>query len=169
MKKVLNFVVRSNEQLNHQNHLLKIYPENNEKLTAIFPGQFVQVLVENSPSVFLRRPISVNWVDTLNNELWLLVQAVGEGTRKICATAQGQTLNLVFPLGNSFGISSENGDYLLVGGGVGTAPMLFLGKMIAENGVRPSFLLGGAPKPTFCNSTNLKNWIPFIALPKTVR
>ncbi len=146
MKKVMNFVVRSNERLNHQNHLLKVYPENNEKLTEIFPGQFVQILVENSATTFLRRPISVNFVDTSKNELWLLIQAVGEGTRKVCATGQGQMLNLIFPLGNSFQVPDKDGNYLLVGGGVGTAPMLFLGKTMTDAGIKPNFLLGGRSK-----------------------
>ena len=48
----------------------------------MLPGQFVEVHVENSPTTFLRRPISVNYVDKSKNELWLLIQLVGDGTRK---------------------------------------------------------------------------------------
>ena len=143
MKKVLNFVVRSNEPLNYQNNLLKVAPENSELLPEMFPGQFVQILVDDSPNIFLRRPISINFVDREKNEMWLLVQRIGEGTRKICQKTVGQTLNIVFPLGNTFSLPQKNGNFLLVGGGVGTAPMLFLGKMLKETGFAPDFLLGG--------------------------
>lgn len=143
MKKVLDFIVRSNEQLNNQNHLIKFVPANNENLPQMFPGQFVQILVDNSPNIFLRRPISVNFVDKTTNEMWLLVQSIGEGTRKICETPAGQILNIVFPLGNSFTMPQKQGKFLLVGGGVGTAPMLFLGKTLKEKGFSPDFLLGG--------------------------
>lgn len=141
--KVLDFIVCSNEQLNYQNNLIKVTPADNELLSDMHPGQFVQILVHNSPKVFLRRPISINFVNKKKNEMWLLIQRVGEGTRKICETPAGKTLNLIFPLGNSFTIPQVNGNFLLVGGGVGTAPMLFLGKKLNEKGFSPDFLLGG--------------------------
>lgn len=143
MMKVLDFIVRSNESLNYQNNLIKVAPIDNEPLPEMLPGQFVQVLVDNSNAIFLRRPISINFVARERNEIWLLVQRVGEGTRKICESAVGQKLNLVFPLGNSFTIPQRAGSYLLVGGGVGTAPLLFLGKKLSEKGFIPQFLLGG--------------------------
>jgi len=141
--KVLDFTVRSNEQLNYQNNLIKVTPADNGTLPEMSPGQFVQILVNNSDNVFLRRPISINLVDKEKNEMWLLVQRVGEGTRKICETPAGETLNIIFPLGNSFSIPQEEGKFLLVGGGVGAAPMLFLGKKLREKGFSPDFLLGG--------------------------
>lgn len=141
--KVIDFTVRSNEQLNYQNNLIKVVPADNELLPEMLPGQFVQILVSNSANVFLRRPISINFVDTKKNEMWLLIQRIGEGTRKICETSVGETLNIIFPLGNSFTMPRENGNFLLVGGGVGTAPMLFLGKKLQEKGFFPDFLLGG--------------------------
>jgi 2-polyprenylphenol hydroxylase and related flavodoxin oxidoreductases len=141
--KVLDFTVRSNEELNKQNHLIKVTPATNEPLPEMFPGQFVQILVDSSPDIFLRRPISINFVDKQKNEIWLLIQSVGEGTRQICETRAGETMNLIFPLGNSFTLPKEKGNFLLIGGGVGTAPMLFLGKKLKENGILPDFLLGG--------------------------
>ena len=78
--KVLDFIIHSNEQLNETNHLIKAIPANENPLPEMFPGQFVQILVNNSPGVFLRRPISVNNTDLVNNELWLLVKRAGEGT-----------------------------------------------------------------------------------------
>ncbi len=140
---VLDFTVRSNEALNDHNHLIKVAPASNEILPEMHPGQFVQILVDNSPHVFLRRPISINFVDKEKNEIWLLIQKVGEGTEKICSIPAGGIINLISPLGNSFTLPERNGRYLLVGGGVGTAPMLFLGKRMKEVGIEPDFLLGG--------------------------
>lgn len=47
----------------------------------MLPGQFVEVRVDGSPATFLRRPISINYVDEAQNELWLLVATVGEAHR----------------------------------------------------------------------------------------
>lgn len=147
MKKVLDFTIRSNEKLNEQNHLLKAYPANNEKLPGMLPGQFMQIYIDNSPSVFLRRPISINFVDYEANEVWFLVQNVGEGTRCICEKRAGEILNIVIPLGNSFNLPTDkSSELLLIGGGVGTAPLYFLGKILKEKGFKPTFLLGGRSK-----------------------
>ena len=75
---------------------------------------FVEVHVENSPTTFLRRPISVNYVDKSKNELWLLIQLVGDGTRKMAEFRPGDIVNIMLPLGNSFTIPSkeqENKDF----------------------------------------------------------
>ena len=140
---ITDFTVRSNAALNDQNHLIKVTPSNNEVIPELSPGQFVQILVENSPSVFLRRPISINYADREKNELWLLIQRVGEGTRKICEARPGDTMNLIYPLGNSFTLPKEAGRFLLIGGGVGTAPLLFLGKELHKRQLHADFLLGG--------------------------
>lgn len=123
--------------------LLKLQPEEGE-LPEILPGQFVEVLVESSATTFLRRPISVNFVDRDRNELWLLLHVVGDGTRAIAACGEGDKVNCVYPLGNGFSLPEKEGEHiLLVGGGVGTAPLLYYGKILKEQGHRPSFLLGG--------------------------
>ena len=120
------------------------------------PGQFVEVRVDGSPTTFLRRPISINFVDRDANELWLLVACVGDGTRRLAQLQTGDTLNCVLPLGNGFSIPCDDiaghtnspspvtlhPSPLLVGGGVGVAPLLYLGKTLKEQGLEPTFLLG---------------------------
>lgn len=113
-------------------------------LPSIMPGQFVEILVEKSKSTFLRRPISVNFVDIEKNEVWILVHAIGEGTRAICQLEAGDKLNMVLPLGNGFTMHKDSGrKILLVGGGVGTAPLLYYGKLLSEAHHEVTFLLGG--------------------------
>lgn len=146
MKKyMLDLKVTENSDLHDNYCLLKLTSD--KTLPDMLPGQFVQVLVSNSPTTFLRRPISINFVDRDKNELWLLIQKIGDGTKALGLSKAGDILNLVFPLGNSFTLpKSGNEKVLLIGGGVGTAPMLFLGAQLKEKGVEPSFLLGARSK-----------------------
>lgn len=142
MKKfILDLTVNSVEALSDKHVLLKLTDE--KPLPKMLPGQFVEVRVDNSPSTFLRRPISINNVDYANNELWLLVAAVGEGTKRLQHLKKGDKLNCVLPLGNTFTMPSDiKQKVLLVGGGVGVAPLLYLGKEIKAMGIEPTFLLG---------------------------
>lgn len=148
MKKyILDMKVTENCRLHKNYCLLKLTSD--ENLPDMLPGQFVEVRVENSPTTFLRRPISVNYVDKTNNELWLLIQLVGDGTRKMAEYHTGDTVNIMLPLGNGFTIpAAEETDQklLLIGGGVGTAPMLYLGACLKAAGFEPTFLLGARSK-----------------------
>lgn len=114
------------------------------KMAPCLPGQFVELAVEGSPATFLRRPISINWADVEENRLDLLIHIIGDGTRALSRLKQGDTLNCLYPLGNGFTVPAEGKKkVLLVGGGVGTAPMLNYGKVLREAGHEPVFLLGG--------------------------
>ena len=141
MKKyVLDLRVASVEHINEKYVLLKL--THDQKLPDMLPGQFVEVRVDDSPTTFLRRPISINFVDEALNQLWLLVAAVGEGTRRLARLQQGDTLNCVLPLGNAFTMPDSRKRVLLVGGGVGVAPLLYFGKRLKEQHMEPTFLLG---------------------------
>ena len=142
MKKyILDLKVNSVEALSDKHVLIKLTDD--KPLPEMLPGQFVEVRVDDSPSTFLRRPISINNVDYERNELWLLVAAVGDGTRRLQQLRSGDTLNCVLPLGNSFTLPEKPGaKVLLVGGGVGVAPLLYLGRKIKAMGMQPTFLLG---------------------------
>ena len=150
-KTILDLRVVSVEHIHEKYVLLKLTHEN--QLPDIMPGQFVEVRVDNSPKTFLRRPISISFVDKANNEIWLLVAVVGCGTRRMSELCVGDTLNCLFPLGNSFTLSGvplsnkqaqevRNQQILLVGGGVGVAPLLCFGHYLHLVGITPSFLLG---------------------------
>ena len=75
--------------------------------------------------------------------MWLLVAAVGAGTRRMARLKVGDALNCVLPLGTGFTMPQTPDErLLLIGGGVGVAPLLYFGKKIWEFGARPTFLLG---------------------------
>lgn len=151
MKKYcLDLTVRSTEHLHARYVLLKLTYEH--PLPPMCPGQFVEVRVDGSPTTFLRRPISINFVDYERNELWLLVATVGDGTRKLARLKAGDKLNCMLPLGHGFAsyndiapVKPEGATrFLLVGGGVGVAPLLYQGAMLTQpgNDADVTFLLG---------------------------
>lgn len=141
MKKcILDLTVSSAEKLHERYVLLRL--SHHDKLPEMCPGQFVEVLIDNSPTTFLRRPISICNVDREKNELWLLVAMIGDGTRRLGRLQKGDRLNCVLPLGHGFGAPSCKSRFLLVGGGVGVAPLLFLGAELWSRGCDVTFLLG---------------------------
>ena len=141
MKKyILDLKVKEVERIHQRYVLIKLTHETT--LPDMLPGQFVEVRVDGSPSTFLRRPISINFVDRENNELWLLVATVGEGTKQLAKLKFGDVLNCVLPLGNGFTPAKTGEKVLLVGGGVGVAPLLYMGAEMKRQGIEPTFLLG---------------------------
>lgn len=142
MKKyILDLRIAAVERPHERYVLLRLTQD--EPLPEMMPGQFVEVRVDGSPTTFLRRPISIHFVDRKANELWLLIQTVGDGTRRLAQMREGERLNVVLPLGNGFTLpTSPEERILLVGGGVGTAPLLYMGQRMVEMGAKPTFLLG---------------------------
>ena len=144
MKKyILDLTVKAVERISPKHVLIRLTDD--KPLPEMVPGQFVEVRVDGSPTTFLRRPISINFVDYQQNELWLMVAMVGDGTKALGKLQKGDKLNCVLPLGNGFSFQSDgiaSHKALLVGGGVGVAPLLYLGAQIKEQGMEPTFLLG---------------------------
>ena len=141
MKKFISdMLVTAVERYANGYSLLRLTPKDGT-LPPIEAGQFVQVRIDDTPGVMLRRPISVNFVDRKQGELWLLVHSIGTGTQWLTNRMPGQTINLVFPLGKGFSLISSSPS-LLVGGGVGTAPLLYLASKLHEQGQQVYALLG---------------------------
>lgn len=140
-KYVDDFKVVSSVRVTHDFVVLEL--QHPGTLPPIEPGQFVQIRVDQTPSVYLRRPISVHDVDYQRNTLRILVQEVGDGTRWITSRQIGDAINLVYPLGNWFQLPKDSKhNVLLIGGGCGVAPLLFWGKKLKDNGFTPRFLIG---------------------------
>ncbi len=135
----LSLTIVENKPLN--NSFFKLILTHSEPLPKMVPGQFVEVKVDNTPSVYLRRPISINDVDYKANTMSLIIKNVGDGTNALSKRSKGEKINILLPLGNGYTLI-EKGKALLVGGGVGIAPLLYLGKKLCSNGVDVAFLLG---------------------------
>ena len=136
-----DMVVADNRMVGPSATLLTLqYPA---ELPDMVAGQFAELLVP-SAKVMLRRPISIHAIDRKNDTVEFLIQIVGEGTRSLADIKAGEKINVLLPLGNGFNYRSTHvAKPLLVGGGVGVAPLLFLGQEFAEHGIRPTFLFGG--------------------------
>lgn len=140
-KFIHNMKVVSKKNLNAKYFLLSLQaPEN---LPQILPGQFAQVEIKDAKNTFLRRPLSIHDVDYQNNIVKILVQIVGEGTKKLSEINEGEVLNIVYPLGNSFSLP-QSGNILLVGGGCGIAPLLYLARVLSGKNINITTLIGGA-------------------------
>ena len=142
MKKVLvDLTIKEVQHVNANCVLLVMCSET--PLPKTLPGQFAELRVDNTPSVVLRRPISVHSFDAQKNEIGFLVQVVGDGTRWLASLKVGDKVNTLMPLGNGFTMPTEaGGRYLLVGGGVGSAPLYYLAEQLKKNGNDFVILIG---------------------------
>lgn len=141
-----DFVVIENRRLGKTYALLIVRPSEG-LLPEMLPGQFVQVQVPEEAGVLLRRPISICNVDQVSGTLWLLVRDAGRGTHALVTVREGETLNMILPLGNGFSAAERDVERaLLVGGGVGVAPLLYLGRTLQSRGIEVNFLLGARSK-----------------------
>lgn len=125
-KFVADFQVVENTELNSTNSLIKV--QTDSKLPEIKPGQFVNVDINGVDDVFLRRPFSIFEVDNANNTLSMIIKVLGKGSKVLTQIKVGSKLSMVYPLGKSFTYPASDDRILLIGGGSGVAPMLFLAK-----------------------------------------
>ena len=119
------------------------------------PGNFVNVKVNSSTQPLLRRPFSIHNVQ--GNLIEIMVKSIGCGTALFCESQEGSTVMVLGPLGNCFTIPDHDfKTALLVSGGIGTAPMLFLEKTLAAQGIKVINLIGGRTKEDLL-AQNLSN------------
>ena len=109
---------------------------------AAQPGQFVQIRCSETADPLLRRPFSIYDADREKGTISILYAKVGRGTALLSAMQVHDTTNLLGPLGKGFTLPDKAGSAVLIGGGVGIAPLLFLGKMLTESGQHVEALLG---------------------------
>ena len=105
------------------------------------PGQFVNVQVSRRTAPLLRRPLGIAGVNRKRGVVRLVYRFVGEATNILGDVCSGDMLSVIGPLGHGFDRRWKHP--LLVGGGTGLAPLLFLAESMAEDGIRPDVLMGG--------------------------
>ena len=106
------------------------------------PGQFVNIRVNKGTDPLLRRPFSI--FDFTNNRMEIVVRIIGKGTSLLASALPGE-MDILGPLGKGFTIE-KNKHVLLVGGGVGNAPLMYLARVLKENGCDVTFLYGARSK-----------------------
>jgi len=110
------------------------------------PGQFIHVRCnETTESLdpLLRRPFSINAVDRKKGRVALLYRVVGRGTSFLARKRIGESINLIGPLGKGFSFSAVLSSIIVVGGGIGIAPLFFLLQELSLKNI-PSRVFFGA-------------------------
>lgn len=92
------------------------------------PGQFIAMYCEDGTKL-LPRPISICGIDAENGTLRVVYRIAGEGTRLFSEMKEGDSLEVLGPLGNGFTMKEEKA--IIVGGGIGIPPMLELAKQLS--------------------------------------
>ncbi len=98
--------------------------------SAAAAGQFVQILCEPYQ---LRRPISIAGFDPALGILRLIFEVRGKGTAWLAERRAGESLDLIGPLGHGFPLDSPSKKAVLVGGGIGTPPLLPVARFYGDN------------------------------------
>lgn len=108
-------------------------------------GQFVYLRCGDGLVPLMRRPLSLNQIDPRKGEIGLLFAVKGMGTRALASRSPGEALDLMGPLGRGFPLPEKAvSKCLLVGGGIGSAPLLALARSLAEKEASLTVILGAA-------------------------
>jgi dihydroorotate dehydrogenase electron transfer subunit len=147
----------SNEKVTYNTHL--IWLDAIEIASSAQPGQFVSIRCEN---LLLRRPFSINQVNS--TRIAILIKIIGEGTRWLASQRKGQRLDILGPLGHGFTIEPSAKNLLLVSGGIGIAPLIFLAQRAYQQH-SITLIYGASTSTELCPfsapQTNMpKNFIP---------
>lgn len=106
------------------------------------PAQFVHVRCGDGIDPLLLRPFSMLTVDRQAGTLDILYQVVGRGTEILKNRRAGEEILQLGPLGKTFATPPNQGNLLMVGGGIGTAPLVFLAEMMIPRGYTVTLLAG---------------------------
>ena len=105
------------------------------------PGQFV--MVDCGPKLLLNRPFSIHRIED-SSKISLLYNIVGKGTRYLSQRVKGEHIRLIGPLGNGFTIDDGSKQLLLIAGGMGIAPIVFLADRMLSLGKMVRMLFGAS-------------------------
>lgn len=99
---------------------------------GVKPGQFLNLQTGNTGSPFLRRPFS--YYRRVKNKIEILYEVVGKGTAQLAQMKKGNVLKALGPLGKPFTFDIKKKKRVLIGGGVGVPPLIFLAEVKPQRG-----------------------------------
>lgn len=129
------------------------------------PGQFVQVRCSDILDPLLRRPFSIHRV----KEIELLYEVIGKGTDVLSQKKVGESIDVLGPLGNGFTLplsvprlrSGQTKRYtlcaILIAGGIGVAPLVFLAEELIKKKIKPVVLIGAKTEKVILCEKDFKN------------
>lgn len=138
------------DQENISDRFFKITLKSNYITSKAKPGQFVNIKVSNTTDPLLRRPISIHKIIRESQTFELLYEVVGKGTVLLSQKTSLETINILGPLGNGFSLTKRPKETaILVGGGIGIAPLYALAEKITKKTYRSVHVLIGAKTKSF--------------------
>ncbi|OHD13553.1 MAG: hypothetical protein A2Z96_05460 [Spirochaetes bacterium GWB1_48_6] len=111
-------------------------------LRVPLPGQILSLRIEDSTAPLLRRPFALSSFDKEKLEAGIIFQKRGHGTELLAAHKPGEILDVLGPRGFGFTPPKPGSRPILVAGGVGTGPLVFLANYLAAKGFKPLIVLG---------------------------
>ena len=124
-------------------HILRLAAPDCARTAA--PGSFVHLRCD--PALPMRRPLSLLRADPVSGTIEILYKVVGEGTRLLAQRRPGDTLSVLGPIGRPFEWHPERPRALLIGGGVGMPPLIFLAERLRRVGGCQPFVILGSEVP----------------------
>ncbi|MES9946575.1 MAG: dihydroorotate dehydrogenase electron transfer subunit [Candidatus Thiodiazotropha sp.] len=125
------------------------------------PGSFVHITCD--PQLPMRRPISIMRCSAKHGWIELLYKRVGKGTSLLAQRTTGERISLLGPIGNPFTPSPKRNKPLLIGGGVGMPPMVFLADSLRRDPHKQPFVILGSEVPFPFQPTPSQIIIPGLA------
>jgi dihydroorotate dehydrogenase electron transfer subunit len=117
------------------------------------PGQFFTVRVSEDTVPLLRRPMAFSAFDEKKGTASMIFQKRGRGTALLSAQQKGHGLDIIGPLGKPFPMPAKGCKALLVAGGIGLGPLLFLATRLREAGTPAAFVFGCRTKSLIPSSS----------------
>ena len=156
MLKTVGEVLSHKKYGDHYHSLTIVAPDIGEKVR---PGQFVNVRCGEDRSFILRRPFSVyrvhkrgGWSSTIE----IVFDIRGPGTEYLSTLRAHSMLDLIGPTGRGFALPKRRAHCLLVGGGIGAAPLFFLADELRNEGHRVDVILGARSQRFLLNAIDVR-------------
>lgn len=154
MQSQIEAKIISNTKINKDYFLLKL--EAAKAFKDCQPGQFVHLRINNSCDPLLRRPFSIHRLTQAKSKssskkigLDILYELKGKGTELLTEKKPGEYVNIMGPLGIGFDYPSKDiktQTHIIIAGGMGVAPLLFLAERLSASNSRAIALIGAANK-----------------------
>ncbi|MFP4017312.1 MAG: dihydroorotate dehydrogenase electron transfer subunit, partial [Halanaerobiales bacterium] len=125
--------IKNNDPIGKDYYLLEL--EAPDIIEQALPGRFLNLKLssDNNYDPLLRRPLSIHDINPTTNSIYLLYRIVGRGTQILSTYTTGHTLDILGPLGTGFSTNKSKENILVIGGGMGIAPLYYLCKKLSEN------------------------------------
>ena len=137
-------IVLRNDNVGPRLYIMEL--ESPQVAPLVLPGQFVHMKLNGFGEHILRRPFSILDTDPKAGRMTILYQGVGEGTQFMTSAAPGYEFDVLGSIGRGWDVPEAGKRVLIVGGGVGAAPLFMLSKQAKAAGATVDVVIGAATK-----------------------